>query len=90
MGHERPERQKKVRICIRLDADIVEHFKREAAESIHSEDPIGYQGLIGEALREFLDTREHFQNIHDTGNYMVFDPANWHPVGASGDRSRQS
>jgi uncharacterized protein (DUF4415 family) len=43
---------KKVRITIRLDADIVEHFKNR----VH---PVGggnYQTLINHALREYMNT----------------------------------
>ncbi|MGA7314758.1 MAG: BrnA antitoxin family protein [Silvibacterium sp.] len=52
-------RDNKVRINIRIDADLVEHFKREAEQTLKSERPAGYQTLINEALRECLDTREY-------------------------------
>jgi uncharacterized protein (DUF4415 family) len=52
-------RDNKVRICIRIDADLLAHFKREAERTLKSEHPAGYQGLINEALRECLDTREY-------------------------------
>ena len=43
----------KVRITIRLDGDIVEHFK----EQVISAGGGNYQTLINDALREHLQTR---------------------------------
>jgi uncharacterized protein (DUF4415 family) len=60
---EKPQRQNKVRICIRIDADLLEHFRKEAEETAQSENPAGYQQLICEALRECLDTREYLARI---------------------------
>lgn len=40
----------KVRITIRLDADIINHFK----EQVHQSGGGNYQTLINEALREYL------------------------------------
>jgi pheromone shutdown protein TraB len=42
----------KVRINIRIDKDIVEHFVAEAAKTLRSEHPAGYQTLINEAERD--------------------------------------
>lgn len=51
MAHkQKPERRLKKRIAIRIDADLVEYFKREAAQTVKSEHPAGYQTLINEAL----------------------------------------
>jgi uncharacterized protein (DUF4415 family) len=47
-----PEPAGKVKITIRLDADIVDHFLARADESGGS---VGYQTLINEALRRSLD-----------------------------------
>ena len=43
-----PEPAGKVRITIRLDEDIIDHFMQEADRS---KGKIGYQSLINEALR---------------------------------------
>ena len=42
----------KVRITIRLDADIIEHFKR----LVHESGGGNYQTLINDALRDYLKT----------------------------------
>ena len=42
----------KVRITIRLDADIIEHFKNQVLESGGG----NYQTLINNTLRQYLDT----------------------------------
>jgi uncharacterized protein (DUF4415 family) len=47
-----PEPAGKVRITIRLDPDIVEHFMTKADESGGA---VGYQTLINEALRRSID-----------------------------------
>jgi hypothetical protein len=44
------QRQQKTRITIRLPNDLLDFFKREAAKTIHSENPIGYQRLIVERV----------------------------------------
>ncbi len=44
----------KVRITIRLDADIVEYFKQE----VHKAGGGNYQTLINNALREFLNKKQ--------------------------------
>lgn len=46
-----PEPVGKVRITIRLDEDIVDHFMREADRS---KGKIGYQSMINEALRNSI------------------------------------
>lgn len=48
-----PEPAGKVKITIRLDRDIVDHFLEQADASGGS---IGYQTLINEALRKSIDT----------------------------------
>jgi len=47
-----PEPTGKVKITIRLDADIVDHFLARADES---EGSVGYQTLINDALRRSLE-----------------------------------
>jgi len=47
----RPEPAGKVRITIRLDEDIVDHFMKEADQS---NGKVGYQSLINEALRNSI------------------------------------
>ncbi|MGD0200138.1 MAG: BrnA antitoxin family protein [Bryobacteraceae bacterium] len=47
-----PEPAGKVKITIRLDADIVDHFLARADETGGS---VGYQTLINEALRRSID-----------------------------------
>lgn len=47
-----PEPAGKVKITIRLDADIVDHFLARADESGGS---VGYQTLINEALRRSVE-----------------------------------
>jgi uncharacterized protein (DUF4415 family) len=47
-----PEPAGKVKITIRLDQDIVDHFLAKADESGGS---VGYQTLINDALRRSLD-----------------------------------
>jgi uncharacterized protein (DUF4415 family) len=47
-----PEPAGKVKITIRLDADIVDHFMARADESGGS---VGYQTLINDALRRSLE-----------------------------------
>ena len=42
----------KVRITIRLDTDIIEHFKKR----VHSIGGGNYQTLINDALREYIGT----------------------------------
>ena len=44
----------KVRITIRLDADIIEHFK----SVVHEAGGGNYQTLINDALREHLQARD--------------------------------
>lgn len=47
-----PADPKKVRITIRLDADIVDHFKKQVIESGGG----NYQTLINNALRQIIDS----------------------------------
>lgn len=47
-----PESAGKIKITIRLDADIVDHFMSQADESGGA---VGYQTLINEALRRSLE-----------------------------------
>jgi len=44
----------KVRITIRLDADIIEHFKK----IVHGAGGGNYQTLINDALREHIQTHD--------------------------------
>lgn len=46
-----PPDPKKTRITIRLDADIIEHFK----EQVHAAGGGNYQTLINNALREYVE-----------------------------------
>ena len=50
---------KKIRITIRLDSDIVEHFKHR----VHAAGGGNYQTLINEALREHIKARD--QSLED-------------------------
>lgn len=49
----------KVRITIRLDGDIIEHFKSQ----VHSAGGGNYQTLINEALRDYI--RSHDKSLED-------------------------
>ena len=46
------EQRGKTRITIRLDEDLVDHFLKEAEQSGGS---AGYQTLINDALRQYVD-----------------------------------
>ena len=48
----------KVRITIRLDADIVEYFK----ELVHKAGGGNYQTMINDALRQYLDKKQEPMN----------------------------
>jgi uncharacterized protein (DUF4415 family) len=50
----------KMRITIRLDADIIKHFKR----LVHEAGGGNYQMLINDALREHM--RRHDSSLEDT------------------------
>lgn len=50
---------KKIRITIRLDGDIVEHFKNQ----VHSAGGGNYQTHINEALREYINA--HDKSLED-------------------------
>ena len=50
----------KVRITIRLDADVVEHFKK----LVHEAGGGNYQTLINQALREHIQA--HDKSLEDT------------------------
>jgi len=47
-----PEPRGKIRITIRLDEDLVDHFLKEAAASGGA---TGYQTLVNEALRQHVE-----------------------------------
>jgi uncharacterized protein (DUF4415 family) len=49
----------KVRITIRLDGDIIEHFKKQ----VHSAGGGNYQTLINDALREYINA--HDKSLED-------------------------
>lgn len=51
---EAPLEPGKVKITIRLDEDLVDHFGREADKYGGK---VGYQTLINSALREYVDGR---------------------------------
>lgn len=61
-----PEPQGKTRITIRLDDDLVEHFMKEADKSGGA---IGYQTLINDALRQFVEGKA--AKIEDTLRRIV-------------------
>jgi uncharacterized protein (DUF4415 family) len=48
----KPEPQGKTRITIRIDDDLMSHFLKEADKSGGT---VGYQTLINDALRQFID-----------------------------------
>ncbi len=50
---------RKVRVTIRLDADIIEHFK----DLVHAAGGGNYQTLINEALREYI--KAHDKSLED-------------------------
>jgi len=50
----------KVRITIRLDADVIEHFKK----LVHEAGGGNYQTLINQALREHIQA--HDKSLEDT------------------------
>ena len=54
ISDEPPLEPGKVKITIRLDEDLVDHFGREADK--HG-GKVGYQTLINSALREYVDGR---------------------------------
>ena len=45
----------KERITIRLDADVIAHFK----QLVHEAGGGNYQTLINDALREYIQTQDH-------------------------------
>jgi len=49
-----PEHKGKVRITIRVDEDLVNHFLKEADASGGS---VGYQTLMNEALRAYVENK---------------------------------
>jgi uncharacterized protein (DUF4415 family) len=61
-----PEPQGKTRITIRLDDDLVEHFLKEADRSGGT---TGYQTLINDALRQFVEGKA--VKIEDTLRRIV-------------------
>jgi uncharacterized protein (DUF4415 family) len=63
MGRQKPERRLKTRIAIRIDTDLVDHFRKEAAQTVHSEHPAGYQTLINEALRQYIETEAYLERV---------------------------
>lgn len=70
MAHdEESERQDKVRITIDIDADLFEHFTREAEKTLHSENPTDIAGLISEALRRDWELDEYDQHMIRKGRY---------------------
>jgi uncharacterized protein (DUF4415 family) len=53
-----PRDPNKERITIRLDADIIEYFKKQ----VHEAGGGNYQTLINNALREYLNKRQEPMN----------------------------
>ncbi len=53
-----PPDPNKVRITIRLDADIVEYFKQQ----VHKAGGGNYQTMINSALRQYLDKKQEMMN----------------------------
>lgn len=51
-----PPNPNKVRITIRLDGDIIEHFKN----IVHTAGGGNYQSLINQALRQSIDAQNSF------------------------------
>lgn len=49
-----PPGPKKVRITIRLDADVIDHFKR----LVHEAGGGNYQTLINDALRDYIGSND--------------------------------
>jgi uncharacterized protein (DUF4415 family) len=49
-----PEPQGKTRITIRIDGDLLDYFLKEADKAGGA---VGYQTLINDALRRFIDGR---------------------------------
>jgi uncharacterized protein (DUF4415 family) len=47
-----PEPQRKTRVTIRIDQDLVDYFLKEADKSGGA---VGYQTLINDALRRFIE-----------------------------------
>jgi len=66
-GEVVPTAPNKVRITIRLDADIVKHFKEE----VHSAGGGNYQTLINDALREHIHT--HNECLEETLRKVIRD-----------------
>jgi uncharacterized protein (DUF4415 family) len=56
-----PEPQGKTRITIRIDDDLMNHFLKEADKSGGT---VGYQTLINDALRQFIEGKA--PKIEDT------------------------
>ena len=60
----------KERITIRLDADVIAHFKR----LVHEAGGGNYQTLINDALREYIQTRDHA--LEDTLRKVIREELN--------------
>jgi uncharacterized protein (DUF4415 family) len=61
-----PEQRGKTRITIRLNEDVVDHFLREAGKSGGA---IGYQTLINDALRQYMEGKS--PKLEDTLRRIV-------------------
>jgi uncharacterized protein (DUF4415 family) len=57
----------KVRITIRLDADIIEHFKGR----VHASGGGNYQTLINDALREYIQA--HDKELENTSRKVIWE-----------------
>jgi len=60
----------KVRITIRLDGDIVEHFKRK----VHDAGGGNYQTLLNDALRTYIQSEE--EPLEDTLRKVIREELN--------------
>lgn len=67
LGPVVPQYPNKIRITIRLDADIINHFKT----LVHIAGGGNYQSLINEALREYI--KSHDRSLEATLRDIIRD-----------------
>lgn len=65
-----PGRHTRVKITINLDSDVVEHFKTKSRTAGR-----GYQQLINEALREYLEGSKTERLAREIGEILLDDPS---------------
>lgn len=63
-----PLRHVRVKVTMNLDADLVDHFKKEAEKRSHP-----YQFLINQALREFIEGRTSERLAKEVGEVLLAD-----------------